>query len=113
MFSKRTLDINLFQNGYRHFGRTLNRAHRMNVDSRTDMTAYDYQPEHITKIEPSPRYLEKGLKESLGREKIKRDHVYNAERLRTAGILKRSNMERIYQGRLYTHLKLNEMKQSV
>jgi hypothetical protein len=55
------------------------------------MTAYDYKPEHITKIDPSPRYIEKALLEGPQKEKIKRDHIYNAERYRTAGILKRTN----------------------
>ena len=63
----------------------------MNVDGKTDMTAYNYKPEHITKIDPSPRYIEKSLLEGPQKEKVKRDFVYNAERLRTAGILKRTN----------------------
>lgn len=88
----------------------LNRAHKANVDSKTDMTAYDYKPEHITKIEPSPRYIDKALSEGPQKEKIKRDHIYNAERLRTAGIFKRSNNERVWQGRMYSHLKLHDLK---
>lgn len=99
--------------GLRHFSRQLNRAHKMNVDSKTDMTAYDYKPEHITKIEPSPRYIESALLEGPQREKIKRDFVYNAERFRTAGILKRSNEQRVFQGRMYAHLKLHDMRTKV
>lgn len=77
------------------------------------MTAYEYKPEHITKVEPSPRYIEKALLEGPEREKIKRDYVYNAERLRTAGILKRANHERVVQGRMYSHIKFEEMRQKV
>jgi hypothetical protein len=77
------------------------------------MTAYDYKPEHITKIEPSTRYIDKALLEGPEREKIKRDHAYNAERLRTAGILKRSNQDRVFQGRMYAHIKLNDMRNKV
>lgn len=85
----------------------------MNVDSRTNMLAYDYKPEHITKIEPSPRFLDKALEEGPQKEKIKRDQAYNAERLRTAGVLKRSNLDRVYQGRMYSHIKLNDMRNKV
>ena len=38
----------------------------MHVDGKTDMTAYDYKPEHITKIDPSPRYLDEDLALSKG-----------------------------------------------
>ena len=85
----------------------------MNVDGKSNMLAYDYKPEHITKIEPSPRYLEKALHDNPHKQKIERDSIYNAERLRTAGILKRTNLERVYQGRMYAHLKMHEMKQEV
>lgn len=85
----------------------------MHVDSKTDMTAYDYKPEHITKIEPSPRFIDKALEEGPQKEKIKRDHVYNAERLRTAGILKRAQQERVNQGRMYSHVKLHDLQNKI
>lgn len=87
--------------------------HKMNVDSKIDMTAYEYKPEHITKVEPAPRYLESALSEGPDREKMARDRSYNYERLRSAGILKRVNQERAFQGRMWSHIKLNEMKQKV
>jgi hypothetical protein len=87
--------------------------HQMNVKSKTDMSAYEYQPEHMTKVEPSPRYIQKALEEGPQKEKIKRDYIYNTNRLRTAGILKRTNQERVMQGRMYSHVKFQEMKDTV
>ena len=73
--------------------------------------AYEFQPDAISTLVPAPRYIEKPLKNtSTGMSK---DHKYDAERFRTAAIQKKANEARYFRGRLYSHIKLEQIRSGV
>lgn len=74
------------------------------------MMAYEFKPDAINSIVPSPRYIDKALNHSL---EDARDNKYNAERYRTSTLVKRQNETRYQRGRLYSHIKLQQIRQQV
>lgn len=77
---------------------------------KDNMLAYEYRPDQMQELVPSPRYIEKALNKNAHHL---RDAKYNLERYRTSGILRRQNEHRYAQGRYYTHLKLDQIKRGV
>ena len=96
----------------RHFGRYLNRAQREALEMKSDLTCYEYKQTLISDLNPGPRYPEQAL---LPQHKIikKRNAVYNLERIRSSAITKKRNEARFYQGRVHSHLKLEQLKEDV
>ncbi len=75
------------------------------------MNAYEFKPEAINSLTPAPRYIDKSLTNtSVGRPK---DDQYNLERYRTSTLQRRANDARFYRGRLYSHIKLEQIKSNV
>ena len=95
------------------FARAHNRAQQVALDMRTDMTAYEYSPETISRLTPHPNYPERALPDKW--HGVRRGEMARAslERLRTAAILKKENERRYNQGRVYAHVKLDQIKREV
>ena len=73
--------------------------------------AYEFQPDAISSLVPAPQYVEKPLKnKKVGSSK---DNQYDAERFRTGAIQKRQNEARYFRGRLYSHIKLEQIRSGV
>jgi len=76
------------------------------------MTAYQYKPELIYRIDPAPQYpdshdfQQKGTTPVLDRAKF-RDSL---ERFRDNTLAKRRQRERFMTGRLFAHLRHEELK---
>jgi len=79
---------------------------------KSDLTCYEYKQTLIADLNPGHRYPEQAL---LPKHKIvkKRDARYNLERIRTSAITQKRNHARFYQGRIHTHLKLEQLKEDV
>jgi len=77
---------------------------------KDNMLAYEFKPDAINELVPSPRYVDKALNEHQDTLKTSQ---YSLERKRTTALTKRQNEARYAQGRLYSHLKLYQIKQGV
>jgi hypothetical protein len=80
---------------------------------KDNLSAYEYKPEMMSNLEPGPEYPEKSLGQGYLKEKRMRDGHHTLERHRTAEISARANYERFTKGRLYSHLKLEQMRKDV
>ena len=74
------------------------------------MLSYEFKPESINEVVPSPRYVDKALNRDQSSIRMSK---YSLETQRTSALVKRQNEARYAQGRLYSHLKLHQIKQSV
>lgn len=97
----------------RTFARSLNKAQQIAIDMRHDMTAYEYKPETISKLDPGPAYPQKAVDDNYWKEKKKTSAKASLERLRTAAILKKQNERRYTEGRNFAHLKLDQIKREI
>lgn len=76
------------------------------------MTAYQYKPQLIYNIDPAPQYPDEPA--LSGGDQVYRDKFKKSlERFRDNTFSKRRQRERFMTGRLYAHLKNEELKQSV
>jgi hypothetical protein len=77
------------------------------------MTAYQYRPDLIYKIDPAPQYPDGPhplpAREALDRQKF-RDSL---ERFRDNSLAKKRQRERVMTGRLFAHIRQEELKQAV
>ena len=76
------------------------------------MQTYEYRPTRMSTIEPSPEYVEPAhkLQKHWYTEKMGKD---NLERKRTNIITRRQNESRFIRGRLYSHYKIEQIKEGV
>lgn len=77
------------------------------------MLSYEYMPEEISVFEPGISYPDPALRLPAKQLKQKRDANYGLERFRTAAVTKNENTQRFQQGRIYSHIKFEEMRRSV
>ena len=77
---------------------------------KDNMLSYEYKPDNMNVIKPAPNYPTKALNSN---KDLNRDNSFNLERKRTAGLTKRQNDNRFSMGRLYSHIKLEQIKTSV
>lgn len=95
------------------FARYFNRAQEQDQSYKYDMTSYQYKPELIYKVDPSPQYPDGKQPEPRHlieeREKFKN----SLERFRDGNIAKRRQRDRFMTGRLFAHVKQEELKQQV
>lgn len=95
------------------FARYFNRAQEQDFKYKTDMTAYQYKPELIYKIDPSPEYPDGPLPLPAG-QKLQRDKFRDSlERFRDNSMAKRRQRDRFMTGRLFAHLRQEELKSAV
>jgi hypothetical protein len=76
------------------------------------MTAYHYKPDLIYRIDPAPQYPDEPAlsdKQKLERNKF-RDSL---ERFRDNQIGKKRNRDKFMTGRLFAHLRQEELRQAV
>lgn len=95
------------------FARYFNKAQQTALDMKTDMTAYEYFPETISRLDPHPNYPERAIDDRYWQWKSQQMSKTTAERLRTGSILKRQNERKYTQGRLFSHIKLAQIKKEV
>jgi hypothetical protein len=76
------------------------------------MTAYQYRPQLIYNIDPAPQYPDEPM--LSGSEQLHRDKFRaSLERFRDNTFTKRRQRERFMTGRLFAHLRNEELKQAV
>jgi len=92
------------------FARYYNKAQSQAQEMKDDMSAYEYKPTAINELVPAPRYVDKALNTA---HETMRDSKYTRELYRSSVITRKQNEMRYAQGRMYTHLKLEQIKQSV
>ena len=95
------------------FARIQNKAQQVAQDMKTDMTAYEYKPDTISRLTPHPNYPDRAIPDKFYSTKRKEMAQASLERLRTAGILKKENERRFNIGRVYQHIKLDQIKKEV
>ena len=77
------------------------------------MTAYQYRPDLIYRIDPAPQYPDGPHPMPDGR-KLEMDKFKNSlERFRDNNIAKRRQRDRFMTGRLFAHLRHEELRQAV
>ena len=94
------------------FSRYFNRAQVQDQTYKTDMTAYQYKPQLIYKIDPAAYYPDEpnlSAGKQLARDKF-RDSL---ERFRDNALTKRRQRDRFLTGRLFAHLRNEELKKAV
>ena len=95
----------LFAQPSMSFARYFNRAQQQDFKYKTDMTAYQYRPDLIYKIDPAPQYPDGPHplpeKTALERQKF-RDSL---EKFRDNSIAKKRQRDRVMTGRLFAHLR--------
>ena len=78
-------------------------------DSNTG--SYDWIPEIITSIDPAPKYPHKALDDSMSKKGLgRRFFAEGIEKIKTGHMQKYMRTEKAGVGRLYAHIKHNEMK---
>ena len=92
------------------FARYRNKAQATSLGMKDSMLSYEFVPEAMTTLEPAPQYIEKALH---GRADHRKFNFDSAERMRTNVLKRRQNEQRYAQGRMYTHLKLHQIRESV
>lgn len=95
---------------HRNFARYYNKAQATAQGMKDDMLSYEYKVNTINSIIPGPRFPTPALNRD---HDISRDNKYSLERRRTNKLVQRQNEFKYNQGRMYTHLKLNQIKQGV
>ena len=65
------------------FARTFNRAQKASDEMKTDLSAYEYKPEHIVRIHPGTQFPDMN---TFYGEKANRDKKHTFDRRRTAKI---------------------------
>ncbi len=94
------------------FARYFNRAQLQNDQYKTDMTAYQYKPDLIYKIDPSPQYPDEPM--LSGKKQIERQKFKDSlEKFRDNKFAKTRQRERFMTGRLYAHLRHDELRKAV
>ena len=77
------------------------------------MTAYQYKPDLIYKIDPSPEYPDGPLPLPAGK-KLEQDKFRDSlERFRDNSLAKRRQRDRFMTGRLFAHLRQEELRSAV
>lgn len=76
------------------------------------MSAYQYNPDIIYKINPAPQYPDDPVMSDSKREHIEKFRRY-MDRFKTVSPLKSKLEERYATGRLYAHLRQEELKQAL
>lgn len=95
------------------FARYFNRAQEQDFKYKTDMTAYQYKPDLIYKIDPSPEYPDGPLPLPAGK-KLEQDKFRDSlERFRDNSLAKRRQRDRFMTGRLFAHLRQEELRSAV
>ena len=95
------------------FARYFNRAQEQDFKYKTDMTAYQYKPELIYKIDPSPEYPDGPLPLSAGKQLEREKFRDSLERFRDNSFAKRRQRDRFMTGRLFAHLRQDELRSAV
>lgn len=96
-----------------NFARYFNRAQQQDYKYKSDMTAYQYRPDLIYKIDPAPQYPDGPLPLPANR-KLDQDKFRDSlERFRDSSIAKRRQRDRFMTGRLFAHLRKEELRSAV
>ena len=95
------------------FARYFNRAQTQDYKFKTDMTSYQYRPDLIYKIDPAPQYPDGPLPLPEGK-KLEQDKFRDSlERFRDNSIAKRRQRDRFMTGRLFAHIRQDELRSAV
>ena len=95
------------------FARYYNRSQNMDQMYKFDMTSYAYKPELIYKIDPAPQYPDGPYPEKPQTVINRKKFSDSLEKFRDNTFAKRRQKERFMTGRLYSHLRHEELKQAV
>ena len=96
----------------RSFARYFNRAATQDYQYKTDMTAYNFKPDLIYKIDPAPQYPDNPI-ESETKKRENQQFKDSLEKFRDNTFSKRRQRDRFMTGRLFAHLRQEELKQAV
>lgn len=77
------------------------------------MTAFHYKPDMIYNIDPAPEYPDEPVPPTRKIRMERHEFKKGLERFRDNSLVRNRHSERFVTGRLYAHLKHEEMKETV